>query len=58
MSADEIKPEQPSDVPVPPDKARRSGEGAATALQALIRKRKQVEGHDDPAPPENRAPLP
>jgi hypothetical protein len=56
MSADDLKPVPPSDVPVPPEKAKRSGEGAATALQALIRKRKQVESHDDPDAPLPQSP--
>mgnify|MGYP001627216241 CR=1 FL=1 len=57
MNADDPKPVQPSDG-VPAEKGQRSGEGAATALQALIKKRKQVESHDDPAPPLPNAPLP
>jgi hypothetical protein len=52
------KPVQPADGAVPAEKGQRSGEGAATALQALIRKRKQVEGHEDPQPPDTQSPLP
>lgn len=58
MNGDEMKPAPPADAPVPPEKARRSGEGAATALQALIRKRKQVENHDDPGAPDTQSPPP
>jgi hypothetical protein len=59
MNADESKKTiQPPDAPCPPEKPKRSGEGAATALQALIRKRRQVEGHDEPAPPDTQSPPP
>jgi hypothetical protein len=58
-----MKNEVPTPVPpdgtsAPPEKAKRSGEGAATALQAMIRKRKQMESPEEPAPPETRPPLP
>ena len=44
-------PAAPAQSPAPGKKT--SGEGASTALEALIRKRKQVESSDDnePAPP-------
>ena len=35
-----------------------SGEGANTALEALIRKRKQAENPADPEPPDALPPLP
>lgn len=38
-------------VPAPPEEAPRSGEGADTALKALIRKRKQTQLPDDPPDP-------
>jgi hypothetical protein len=38
----------PSDGPKPREKEKGTGEGAETALRALIRKRKQVETPDDP----------
>lgn len=37
-----------ADGKAPPAGAPRTGEGASTALEALIRKRKQVEGPDPP----------
>lgn len=40
---------------MPPASAPRTGEGASTALEALIRKRKQVEG---PEPPDCAVPQP
>ena len=46
-------PEAPAQPPAPGKKT--SGEGASTALEALIRKRKQVESPDDNEP---TAPLP
>jgi hypothetical protein len=67
MNPEDRKPVQPSGAPVTPiapitpaapEKPRRSGEGAATALQALIRKRRQVESHDDTVGPEPESPLP
>jgi hypothetical protein len=33
-----------------PQKEKTSGEGADTAMRALIRKRRQVEGPDEPPP--------
>ena len=56
MTQDDPKPVQPSDTPRPADKGR-SGEGAATALQALIKRRKQVESHEDTQPPEPQPPA-
>ena len=46
--------------PAPPDDIKRSGEGAATALEALIRQRKLAEGPDggDPAPAHSAPPVP
>ena len=57
MTQDDPKPAQPSGTPRPAEKGR-SGEGAATALQALIKRRKQVEGHEDTLPPEPQQPAP
>jgi len=51
------RPEQapvPAPIPAARDNTVRSGEGASTALEALIRKRKQAETPDDRQPP---APL-
>lgn len=58
MTNDDPKPIVPADGAPPADKGRRSGEGAATALEALINKRKQVESHEDPGPPAPNLPLP
>jgi hypothetical protein len=49
MNSDPKKqPGSGADGHVPPATAPRTGEGASTALEALIRKRKQVEGPDLP----------
>ena len=54
MSSDGPKtPAVPAQSPAPGKKT--SGEGASTALEALIRKRKQVESPDEGEP---AAPLP
>ena len=54
MNTDGPKPPaDPAQSPTPGKKT--SGEGASTALEALIRKRKQVESPDDGEP---TAPLP
>jgi hypothetical protein len=47
------KPASPAPTPAPGENTIGSGEGASTALDALIRKRKQVEtpDNDPPAPP-------
>jgi len=44
---------RPGEHPGPHDEVRRSGEGANTALEAMIRQRKLAEGPDptEPAPP-------
>jgi hypothetical protein len=56
MNGDAKKPCVPStDHKAPPATAPRTGEGASTALEAMLRKRKQVEG---PEPPDCDAPLP
>ena len=47
-------PASPAPARAPRDNSMGSGEGASTALEALIRKRKQAEtpdGSDPPAPP-------
>jgi hypothetical protein len=55
MNTDGLKqPPAPAPVPAAGDNTIRSGEGASTALEALIRKRKQAETPDDNQPP---APL-
>jgi len=48
------QPPAPAPIPAARDNTVRSGEGASTALEALIRKRKQAETPDDHLPP---APL-
>jgi hypothetical protein len=52
------QPVDPHKIPVAPatpaDGLAGSGEGAATALKALIRKRKMGEAPDSPAPPPGR----
>ena len=58
MTPDDPQPAAPDEAGPPAEKGQRSGEGAATAWQAMIRKRKQVESPDDPAPPDPRPPLP
>jgi len=55
MNSDRPKqPPAPTPVPAVRDTTIGSGEGASTALEALIRKRKQAETPDDSQPP---APL-
>jgi hypothetical protein len=57
------RPDESHKIPVAPaapadgNQESGSGEGAATALKALIRKRKMGEAPDSPAPPPAR-PLP
>lgn len=46
MSSDPQK--RPEGNPPAREKSGRSGEGADTALEAMIRKRKQAESHDTP----------
>lgn len=49
MSSDANQPAGPAaDPKKQPAAAPRTGEGAATALEAMLRKRKQVEGPDEP----------
>ncbi|MCC2633765.1 MAG: hypothetical protein K0S48_1651 [Ramlibacter sp.] len=49
MSGEPKKPaDAAADGKTPPAGAPRTGEGSGTALEALIRKRKQVEGPDPP----------
>ena len=56
MSSDAKKPSVPAaDSRSPPPAAPRTGEGASTALEAMLRKRQQVES---PEPPDCEAPLP
>lgn len=58
MSVDPKRPSDPAVDGNAPPAAPRTGEGASTALEALIRKRKQVEGPeppDDPARPPVRS---
>jgi hypothetical protein len=55
MSSDVKKPAAPATDHTPPAAAPRTGEGASTALEAMLRKRKQVES---PEPPDCDAPLP
>ena len=56
MSCEPKKPFGPgTEGSTPPAAAPRTGEGASTALEALIRKRKQVEG---PEPPDGAIPQP
>ena len=43
--------------PEPHDDGKRSGEGANTALEALIRQRKLAEGPDTPEPPQPGLPA-
>jgi hypothetical protein len=43
--------------PEPHDDAKRSGEGAQTALEALIRQRKLAEAPDAPEPPQPGLPA-
>ena len=45
------KPASPAPAPAPGEGSIGSGEGASTALDALIRKRKQVEAPDHHKPP-------
>ena len=47
---DENGPPPALPPPEPPAKENGSGEGADTAMRALIRKRRQVEGPDEAAP--------
>ena len=56
MSCEPKKPFVPGvEGSTPPASAPHTGEGASTALEALIRKRKQVEG---PEPPDGGVPQP
>jgi hypothetical protein len=48
------QPPAPAPIPAARDNTIGSGEGASTALEALIRKRKQAETPEDRQPP---APL-
>ena len=56
MSGDAKEPAVPAtEQPTPQTAAPRTGEGASTALEAMLRKRKQVESSE---PPDGEAPLP
>jgi hypothetical protein len=49
MSGEAKKPAMPAtDHKTPPGTAPRTGEGASTALEAMLRKRKQVETSEPP----------
>ena len=54
MTGDAKKPGIPAADPAPPAPPR-TGEGASTALEAMLRKRKQVES---PEPPDCDLPQP
>jgi hypothetical protein len=56
MSADD--PRKPPAPITPADSARGSGEGAATALKELIKKRNMGEAPETPAPSASSRPLP
>lgn len=51
-------PPTQDDAPAPAEGRRGSGEGAGTALQALIRKRRLAEQPDPPEPAPPATPLP